>query len=152
MTDFVLEQSKLSKPKELANFEFNVLKLKAQENYANFLNQPLTLGMFVPCDLDGNVLEEPTDFKQFLYNTDSSNPTKDYYILNGKSIDEYYHANENILFDGFTLLFNENGISHVKTNRVFIGIGHLKGLHKTVEDLVKHDLELTESAKKQIGL
>lgn len=26
--------------------------------YANFLSQPLTLGMFVPCDLKGNVLHE----------------------------------------------------------------------------------------------
>ena len=28
-------------------------------NYATFLKQPLKLEMFVPCDEDGNVLEEP---------------------------------------------------------------------------------------------
>ena len=28
--------------------------------YANFLKQPLTLGMFIPCDEYGNVFEVPT--------------------------------------------------------------------------------------------
>jgi len=28
-------------------------------NYANLITQPLTKGMFVPCDEEGNVLEEP---------------------------------------------------------------------------------------------
>ncbi len=92
--------------------------------------------MFVPCDLDGNVLEEPSINKtDYLYHTK-----------------EYEEAKDRVLFEGFQLLFNEDGISHVKTSRVFIGIGHLKGLHKTIEDLVEYNLELTPTAQKQIGL
>ena len=52
MTDFVLEQGK--KPN---NSDFRQRFVVKVLNYANFLKQPLTLGMFVPCDDDGNVLE-----------------------------------------------------------------------------------------------
>ena len=43
-------------------------------NYANFLKQPLTLGMFIPCDLDGNVLEEPFNYEYFLKNEKKCSP------------------------------------------------------------------------------
>lgn len=52
MTDFVLEQYELSR--NPTHFEENAF------NYAQFLKQPLELWMFVPCDEDGNVLEEPS--------------------------------------------------------------------------------------------
>ena len=55
MTDFVLEQlneqNSITKPMREV---FNSL-----EKYATFLRQPLKLEMFVPCDEEGNVLEEP---------------------------------------------------------------------------------------------
>jgi len=44
MTDFVLSKKYTA---------------TGHENYANFLKQPLELWMFIPCDEDGNVLEEP---------------------------------------------------------------------------------------------
>ena len=55
MTDFVLEQlneqnSRIKPMREV----FNSL-----EKYAKFLKQPLKLEMFVPCNDNGNVLEEP---------------------------------------------------------------------------------------------
>jgi hypothetical protein len=60
MTDFVLEQK--------SNLDFNPSnKWKDCLNYANFLNQPLKLEMIVPCDEDGNVLEEPIDEKLCKY-------------------------------------------------------------------------------------
>jgi hypothetical protein len=50
MTDFVLE-------KQIARIK-PILKLCYIESYANFLKQPLEKWMFVPCDEDGNVLED----------------------------------------------------------------------------------------------
>ena len=52
MKDFVLEQEE-SKHDSETSF-WRCLK------YANFLNQPLELGMFVPCDEDGNVITTTT--------------------------------------------------------------------------------------------
>ena len=52
MTDFVLE---LETNEHWAQDYTKCVK------YANFLKQPLTLGMFVPCDEDGNFLPEDLD-------------------------------------------------------------------------------------------
>ena len=32
---------------------------RVRTNFDNFLKQPLNIGMFVPCDENGNVLQEP---------------------------------------------------------------------------------------------
>ena len=58
MTDFVLEQNEKIK-KEKYGIESYYSTMQVSINYANFLKQPLNLGMFVPCDKIGNVLEEP---------------------------------------------------------------------------------------------
>lgn len=50
----------------LRNSEARIVKLTLEENwiyqYADFITQPLTKGMFIPCDEDGNVLERPVSF------------------------------------------------------------------------------------------
>ena len=55
MTDFVLQCNNKWHNDKISTAEM----CKKITSYANFLKQPLTLGMFVPCDDDGNVLEEP---------------------------------------------------------------------------------------------
>lgn len=55
MTDFVLEQTKINQFRDDCEFAYPVRK------YANFLKQPLELWMFVPCDDNGNVLEQCDD-------------------------------------------------------------------------------------------
>ena len=64
MTDFVIEIDE-NKPK-FKNFssfsEINQYEINGYNkirNYATFLKQPLKLEMFVPCDENGNILEEP---------------------------------------------------------------------------------------------
>ena len=58
MTSFVLNKRKeLLRHSEYKNDLENYANIVY--NYANFLKQPLNLGMFVPCDEDRNVLEEP---------------------------------------------------------------------------------------------
>ena len=54
MTDFVLEQGK----KENTN---NIRRFWNCENYANFIKQKPEILMFIPCDENGNVLEEPIE-------------------------------------------------------------------------------------------
>lgn len=57
MTDFVLEMHEKLEyvPTQREVIESFIIT----KNYANFLKQPLTLGMFVPCDENGNILKEP---------------------------------------------------------------------------------------------
>lgn len=55
MTDYVLEQWNRAGIEELQKY-YNIAK------YAYFLKQPLTLGDFIPCDENGNVLEEPKEY------------------------------------------------------------------------------------------
>lgn len=158
MTDFVLEQSKITKPKELANFEFNVLKLKRQENYANFLKLILELWMFVPAKLVNGewiVLEEP-DLNKMYHHTRKSDYQQD--------LKEYQEAKDRVLFEGFEVFKSVSAL--ISFSLVKNGLGRfdwnkegnfMMGYSKesTIEDLFNShyvDLFLTESAKKQIGI
>lgn len=60
MTDFVLEQEKRL---GLWGDTYKDFTEKTSK-YAQFLKQPLTLGMFVPCGEDGKVLEHPDYIKK----------------------------------------------------------------------------------------
>lgn len=125
MTDFVLEHPATT------DYEWQLSK---HLKYANFLKQPLTLGMFVPTDEDGNVLKpQIVDFNK------------------------YQQAKERVLFDfdgGLTLLRNVDNFFIIEDKSgVFYRI--LKNNSKAVvEDLFKFSVEitLTETAIKQIGL
>jgi hypothetical protein len=107
MTDYVLEQEKYL---DITNRQ----KLEHIINYANFLKQPLELWMFVPCDLEGNVLIEPIEQNPIYWSK------------------EYQQAKERVLFEGFDLRdYNLLMIQKLKT----------------IEDLIPHNLTLTETAK-----
>lgn len=94
MTDFVLERNKQQLPKGFDkhisdSFAFNTQVIK----YAHFLKQPLKLSMFVPCDEDGNPLENPNYVNS--YHKYKSN---DEYIGADK---KYNRTKENVLFEDF---------------------------------------------------
>lgn len=136
MVEFVLEQLVL-----LKNGEINILQFRNRiEKYANFLKKILTLGMFVPCDLDGNVI------KEYDWVSPDSVKWEDYEK-------ELLEAKSRVLFDGFRLenkhLWNKDKLFMISDdyNESFSNI-------KTIEWLISitHEFELTESAKKQIGL
>lgn len=72
MTDFILEQSKiLNSIYKQASSSSQIHKSRIDyifttQNYANFLKQPLTLGMFIPVDDDGSVVSNVvTDINYF---------------------------------------------------------------------------------------
>lgn len=145
MTDFVLEQvSERNKEPEYDSFEF----MEKVSKYANFLKQPLQLGFFVPCDLDGNVLEEPKE-KQCEWCLESHN-------LNcedcKKELRQYQEAKERVLFEGFRLdgryMWHETNLFMISDNIQ----DSFKG--RNTEFLLScykgAEIVLTESAKNQI--
>jgi hypothetical protein len=128
MTDFVLQ----------GNGMHEVVR------YANFLKKPLELWMFVPCDENGNVLEEPLHIE--LYEGDT-------YDLDCKL---YKESKERCLFEGFEksadYIQNSNKCFVVVAFKISIGLGFKNGMHQTIEDLTKYNLQLTQTAIKQLGL
>lgn len=122
MTDFVLERSKQSIID--LTFEESIKKtikiLKEIFEYAKFLKQPLKLEMFVPCDEDGNILEEPD------CNLD----------IRVSEMKEYQKAKEKVIFEGFELCPNNGNV--LKKGNILINISNLE----TIEDLIPYNLEV----------
>ena len=135
-------------------------------SYAQFLKQPLNLGMLVTCDDEGNFFEEP---KIEDYFDDGFNFEFNQKHFQDVVLKEYYKAKEKVIFEGFdlnqkdlskldnifcltkeyfqiTFFTKEKGcfIDNLKTNKTYE--------IKTIEDLIQFELKLTESAIKQIGL
>ena len=107
--------------------------------YARFLKQPLTLGMFVPCDLDGNVLEEPSKYES-VFGKATVNP-----LFEQQTV-EYQQAKERVLFKGFVLNGEEN-VEIISNGVVFFWHDYQQWI---VEDLIRYSIELTQSAQKQL--
>lgn len=137
MREFVLERE-LEITKNGTNF---ILCHK----YAKFLSQPLTLGMFVPCDLVGNVLSEPM-----------FDPSNEQYWASAQF--EYERAKDRVLFEGFTveegmLKYNDGDTPFItRGNLIFYDGDDIYQLF-TIEDIVFYgeDPALTQQAIKQIG-
>ena len=130
MTDFVLEQIKESTGLEKVGGVG--IALSRIHKYANFLKKPLTLGMFVPCDEEGNVLENPIE------------------TIGGVELytEIYQQAKERVLFKGFEM-YKGNPYNHYKARAVvkdYIEEGW------TIEKIIHWDLDLTKIAIKQLGL
>jgi hypothetical protein len=140
MKDFVLEQGK-----KTGNDCSDLKWIEIIINYANFLNQPLTLGMFVPCGFDGNIIELPP-------------PSSVAWSIDGKNqydvgCEIYQQAKERVLFEGFDTKFVQ-GV-HEKYYTVFFNNDTAWiswNESKKVEDLLRLEPTLTPTAIKQIGL
>jgi len=160
MTDFVIVQNLLLANNEITHNECGLRILK----YANFLKQPLTLGMFVPCDEEGNVLEK-------LIYSDQVHIYLNYYEKQDyvKRCNDYKKAKEKVLFEGFQIISNEEGIIELEGRDIFINYNIEEGLFfldswngdavimnlECLCNLLNNtasSVELTESAIKQIGL
>ncbi len=147
MTDFILEQTKSFESADLLDFlhtrESSLIKI---ENYAKFLKTPLNLGMFVPCDENGNIFED-------LDNSISAPELFDW--------QEYRKSKEKVIFKDF--VFTESQ-KHAVNNNIQLSVSPY-GLNNerlqltklkngkfhtwfqlfTVEDLIQCDLECTMS-------
>lgn len=155
MTEFVLEQDK--QRKDFSRHENqNVLAIII--NYANFLTQPLTLGMFVPCDEDGNVLKKP-ERNRYLASSERWGVSE----LNPEW-KEYDEAKERVLFEGCVLEYDDHRVPFIKINNWeimptndYLGWdenGNEQYFHESIESMIGwiEDIELTPTALKQIGL
>lgn len=141
MTDFVLEQYNIESNN--GSFVDAVRYKRLTNNYARFLSQPLELWMFVPCDEDGNVLEEPKYY--------------DLYINDYGSKDDYHESFKSLSNPGYKIFVD---YQKAKERCLFIikklpKISELELLidDETIELLtIGDDVELTPTAIKQIGL
>ena len=147
MTDFVLEQlnEQNSRTKPMREV-FNSL-----EKYATFLRQPLKLEMFVPCDEEGNVLEEPKIEEEYV-----DEHTTQIFAQYQYDLDK---AKEKVLFEGFKIydyklnvffyLGRRKTLSYDKKRKDFITIGLLP---ETVEDLINisSQIKLSQTALNSI--
>ena len=167
MTDFVLNQKQSESFNEKTFINESLISLEKIRNYANFLKQPLKLEMFVPCDDEDNVLEEPI-VSEHLLDRFSQQPVKD---ENTPEAYRYRKAKEKVLFED-SVLIDETMYHQTKrmlimlksysTFRIFNQFYYRDGSierqlfpsneNLRIEDLIKFELELTESAIKQIGL
>ncbi len=132
MTAFVLEQA------EQHGIDSHETALNSY-NYALFLQKPLTRGMVVPCDLDGNVMRKPSEMG-FL---GSQEMQWDCYRQN------YEKAKKRVLFEGFELISSEDDWFKASVLVDGVKIIYSFSLIGTIEDFVNYNLTLTQNAINQ---
>ena len=138
MTDFVIYQYE-----KLKNKEINTLDYAFNTGiYAHFLKKPLKLGYFIPCDEEGDILEEPTNYEKRLLNMMTEYNDEVY---------TYYQAKAKVLFEGFEYDKENDWVTYNEFARFFVSElqnGKVEDLFK----LIKDEITLTETSKKEIGL
>lgn len=143
MVDFVLAQNEIETVSDYIVQRNRARKFSKILNYALFLKQPLRLGMFVPCDEEGNVLKETPPFQYYGEHTSDT----------AKRVWGYKEAQEKVLFKDFKITKKENFYFIEKPDNIKY-FRLLNNSNKTIEDLLTYDksIELTESAITQLSL
>lgn len=140
MTSFIEEQEKLIPATENGPVkDWDRIYVQRTIYYCRFLRQPLTLGMFVPVDENGELLNPPIERLQYGGG----------YSMRENEVEAYEKAKEKVLFEGFSIR-KERNKKYVGTTGYEI---ELPLNIMTIEDLANDwNVELTPSALKQIGL
>jgi len=149
LAKYVLAQNKLEENLGLGHYAI----LKKIENYTEFITKPLELGMFVPCHLDGTIIEEITQFDPDI--------TSQYYAAQIWQNSLFEEAKERVLFDGF-YEFNPTqtnpdvkSVRNIENVNVFwynsIECWYLSHGIFTIENLVKYNLELKPNVSSMFG-
>lgn len=128
-------------------------KLLKLAKYAEFLKSPLELGQFVPTDENRNVLKEPSHYDLYLLGL----APDDYQIY---ECGIYEECQSRVLFEGFEVKRHfpkENPVYSLEDkngNQITFHIGLYTfgskdgNFVRTIEDLVKYNLTLTNNALK----
>jgi len=142
MTDYVLQQG-------LHTTLMAEAGMYHCHKYANFLKKTLTLGMFIPCDLEGNVLPDTNDFCGC--DNQGLEEDKECRVVCNEKINQFNEAKSRLLFDYKD--FNRKGLYYHKGIKSICEWLTDKP-YEIIEDLVNDGwtLTLTESALKQIGI
>ena len=109
-------------------------------NYANFNLLKPELWMFVPCNKEGMILEEP-----ILENWICETHENYYYNIKLK---EYKQAQSKVLFKGWKIAGKHN-FTYIEDSTYHIVLDN--SIYPTIESL-RIELELTQTVLKQIGL
>ena len=153
LSDFVLERVDKISALDLAN------QVVA---YTKFLKQPLTLGMFVPVDEEGNIMKDP-EFYEHYKNSGFPLTGNDITQKQSDKAKEFFKAKEKVLFEGFEIGKSKVGLKinhYLQNSKIDILIAFKinsdvwefnRGL-ACIEDLCSHELELTPSALEAIGI
>jgi hypothetical protein len=138
-----------------AMLAIDAIQWKLTGEYAKFLIKKLELWMFVPCDKDGNFLEEP-DL------TCKRPESKGNCQCGEESVkdcrewwNEYQVAKQRVLFEGFEYVEQlENKKDKNVPYHKFLYNGQLFYIEfeGTIERIVEREFELTQTAQKLIGL
>lgn len=152
MTAFVLRQLKKTGYHIVGKINYTPEKqLEIIESCANFLSQPLTLQMFIPCDLEGNVLKEP-DLTCKRPNSNGNCQCGEESVKDCREWwNEWTTAKEKVLFSGFELIYNTDMLKVISDKEMKIYFSENEP-PCTIEAYCNDNLTLTEKAKKQIGI
>ncbi|MDV4070278.1 hypothetical protein CMT45_00935 [Elizabethkingia anophelis] len=164
MTDFTLQKCKFLEIESNDDLKLNMeshFALLSIRRYAQFLKQPLALWMFVPCDENNVPLEEPIKYKEWLSLKEKN--TEFYFNSENKDCEAYHKAKSIVLFEGFELLSDYNGMYRLRNAQnidiTFDSYGcyaepsdSIPGKRiNTIEEITYLDLTLTETAKQIYG-
>lgn len=165
MTSFIEEQEKFILATEHGSVkDWDRVYVQRTISYCRFLRQPLTLGMFVPVDEDGNVLKEITEPNKSDYWSDNDTVfSAELYRNNLDEFKNYQKAKEKVLFEGFSLGEYSNRTQYIRQLSKYIIINGIiyddhqdcapRPTQNTIESILEYmNPELTPSALKQIGL
>lgn len=162
MVDFVLEHFKENFTETGKGHWEPIKMVNVVMSYANFLKQPLTLGMFIPCDEEGKpfseweideelcetilLKRERVFAKDLIDLAEQYQKAKERVLFKGYNVESktikdvtYY----NITYKGSDTYYSHN--SYPDNNPSFNG-------RKTIQDLIKDDVDLTQTAQTQIGI
>jgi len=128
-------------------------KWQLHRKRVGFGKQSLEKWMFVPCDEDGNFLEEPKE-KDFYTPLPDRNGRRVWNTHQSKfqsELNKYQQAKERCLFDGFEFISADDDYPFdliAMEDKISM---HCERLNEsTIEDLVKYNPELTQTAIKQL--
>ncbi|SFN94826.1 hypothetical protein SAMN05421594_4834 [Chryseobacterium oleae] len=107
MTDFVIEYYSNEGYADLQT-------LSLMKNYAQFLRKPLTLGMFVPVDPQGNALKEPKNYSAWKSLAHNDGKRSD--ITGFEENIQYQKAEQNRMFDGFIVAYNGYSVVRIEAS------------------------------------
>ncbi|MBK1896739.1 hypothetical protein [Chryseobacterium paridis] len=134
--------------------------LNLMNNYANLLKHPLTLGMFIPVDADGNVLKEPKNYvswKSLEHNTKHINENSAVPGFEENNI--YQRAEQNCFFEGFKVAYNGYSVVRIVASyddAIELSFNKIDQKFQTFEDIesltVFDEIYLSATALKAIGI
>ncbi|HAY3504313.1 TPA: hypothetical protein JRX02_002939 [Elizabethkingia anophelis] len=153
LSDFVLKTVHTPNINEAICWEQTEERLQKIYKYTQFLKQPLALWMLIPCDENNMPLKEPESYNMYL----------DLAIAPANSWTKicklYREAKSRVLFEGFKLLSDYNGMYRLRNAQnvdiTFDSYGcyaepfdSIPGKRiNTIEEITYLDLTLTETAK-----